>query len=128
MKKLLAATIIGLSLSAFGQANTNLSAQMQTVWTNLPTAIQASTLDTWADYQRACNRSPEFQGITTNTVTDGTNSVTTITTNHVSMTFVVYFQKALEQEKVARIIEQRNQELRGEMCRKVGQTIVQAWP
>ena len=128
MKKLLSIAILGISLSAFGQASTNLSAQMQVVWTNLPTAIQISTLDTWADYQRAVTRSPEFQGIVTNTVTDGTNTVTTITTNHVSMTFVAYFQKALEQEKVGRIIEQRNQELRAEMWRKVGQTVVQSWP
>lgn len=128
MKKILIITLFALSLSAFGQASTNLSAQMQTVWTNLPPSIQTSTLDTWSDYQRAVNRSPEFQGITTNTVTVGTNTTTTITTNHSSMTFVVYFQQALQQEKIGRIIEQRNQELRAEMYRKVGQTVVQAWP
>ena len=131
-KQIITAIIAVVGLSAFGQANTNFTAQLNTVFTNLAPAVQASTLATWADYTRAVNRSPEFKGVTTNvteTVTEGvTNIVTTITTNHPAMTFVQYFHGVLANEKIGRIVEQQNQNMRAEMYHKVGQTVVQGWP
>lgn len=132
MKKLLTLAIIGISLSAFGQASTNLTPQLAVVWTNLSAEVQQSTLDTFNDYNRAVLRSPEFKGVLTNIVetveNDVTNTVTTVTTNHSTMTFTRYFQTALAHEKVGRIVQQRNDELRAEMYRKVGKTAVDAWP
>jgi hypothetical protein len=138
MKKLLSLAIVTLSLSAWGQANTNLAPQLNTVFLSLTPAVQASTLAAFADYNRAVARSPEFKGVRTNTVvtviTDtngiptGTNTVITVTTNHPTMSISQFFQAALAQEKVSRIVEQRNQELITEMYRKVGETVVNSWP
>ena len=132
MKKLLIIGIVGISLTAFGQAWTNLSATLQSIYTNMPPAIMQSTADTWADYQKAVRLSPEFAGIVTTTnvvVTESaTNIVITTTTNHAPVGFSQFFIDALKQEKVGRIVEQRNQDLRNEMYRKVGQTVVNAWP
>jgi hypothetical protein len=137
MKKYIILAIVTLSLSAWGQAWTNLSATLQNIYTNMPAPVQVSTADTWSDYQKAVRLSPEFQGIVTNVVTTvisdtngvptGTNTVSTITTNHSSMSFTLWFVSGLQREKVSRVIEQRNQEMREEMYRKVGQTIVNAW-
>ena len=138
MKKYIILAIVTLSLSAWGQAWTNLSATLQNIYTNMPAPVQVSTADTWSDYQKAVRLSPEFQGIVTNVVTTvisdtngvptGTNTVSTITTNHSSMSFTLWFVSGLQREKVSRVIEQRNQEMREEMYRKVGQTVVNAWP
>jgi len=133
MKKYITTAIIAVStLASYGQANTNLTLQLNTVFTNLTPAVQASTLATFADYNRAVARSPEFKGIVTNiteTVTEGvTNTVTLITTNHSTMTFAQWMHAALANEKISRIIEQRNQDLLAEMYRKVDQTVVNAWP
>jgi hypothetical protein len=138
MKKYLILTIVTLALSALGQANTNLAPQLNTVFLSLNPAVQASTLAAFADYNRAVARSPEFKGVLTNTVvtiitdTNGvptvTNSVSTVTTNHPTMSITLFFQAALAQEKVSRIVEQRNQELIAEMYRKVGETVVNSWP
>jgi hypothetical protein len=138
MKKYLILTIVTLALSALGQANTNLAPQLNTVFLSLNPAVQASTLSAFADYNRAVARSPEFKGVLTNTVvtiiTDtngvptGTNAVSTVTTNHPTMSITLFFQAALAQEKVSRIVEQRNQELIAEMYRKVGETVVNSWP
>lgn len=137
MKKYIILAIVTLSLSAWGQPWTNLSATLQNIYTNMPAPVQVSTADTWLDYQKAVRLSPEFQGIVTNVVTTvisdtngvptGTNTVSTITTNHSSMSFTLWFVSGLQREKVSRVIEQRNQEMREEMYRKVGQTIVNAW-
>jgi len=132
MKKLLIIGIVGISLTAFGQAWTNLSATLQSIYTNMPGAIMQNTADTWADYQKAVRLSPEFAGVVTVTnvvITESaTNIVITTTTNHAATSFTVFFTDALKQEKVGRIVEQRNQDLRNEMYRKVGQTVVNAWP
>ena len=132
MKKLLILSVLSfMAVAAFGQASTNLSVQMQTVWTNFPVSIQQSTLDTWADYTKAVNRSPEFKGVATNvvvTITDGkTNTVTTVTTNHSPMTFVQWFQEGITQAGVAQMVERRNYTIRQEMYRKVGKTVVDSW-
>ena len=132
MKKLLVTSILSLAAGvAFGQANTNLSAQMNAVWQAMPLTIQQSTLDTWADYQKAGNRSSEFRKVTTNTVVtvEGgiTNSVTTVTTNNPAMTFVQWYQAGLAQEKVARVVQQRNDAIRQEMYHAVGKTVVDSW-
>ena len=138
MKKYIALAILGISLPAFGQAWTNLSATLQSIYTNMPPAIMQNTADTWADYQKAVRLSPEFQGITTNIVhtvltnangvPTGTNTVTTVTTNHSAMSFTLWFVTGLQREKVARVVEQRNAEMREEMYRKVGATVVNSWP
>jgi len=138
MKKYIATlAVVTLSLSAWGQAWTNLSATLQNIYTNMPPTVQVSTADTWADYQKAVRLSPEFQGIVTNVVITvindtngvptGTNTVSTVTTNHSSMSFTLWFVAALQREKVARVVEQRNQEIREEMNRKVGETVIKAW-
>ena len=131
MKKLLFLLTV-VALPAFGQAWTNLSATLQSIYTNMPVSIQQSTADTWADYQKAVRLSPEFAGVVTVTnvvITESaTNIVITTTTNHASMSFTLFFTDALKQEKIGRIVEQRNQDLRNEMYRKVGQTVVNAWP
>ena len=125
---------------SYGQAWTNLAAQLQPVFLAMPATVQTNTLAAYADYTRAVNRSPEFKGVVTNIstsitgVTNGvdvtwtTNVVTLLTTNNPSMTFVQYYQGALENEKVARIVNQRNLDLYVEMYRLVGQTVVNAWP
>ena len=138
MKKLIVLAIVSLSLSAFGQTWTNLSATLQSIYTNMPPAVQTNTADTWEDYQRAVRFSPEFQGIATNTdvtvilgtngVPTGTNTVVTVTTNHVSTSFTQWFVQGLQREKVARVVEDRNQEIQDEMYRKVGKTVVKGWP
>ena len=138
MKKYIIIAVVTLSLSAWGQAWTNLSATLQNIYTNMPAPVQVSTADTWSDYQKAVRLSPEFQGMATNVVTTvlhdtngvptGTNTVSTITTNHSSMSFTLWFVSGLQREKVSRVIDQRNQEMREEMYRKVGQTVVNAWP
>ena len=131
MKKLLFLLTV-VALPAFGQAWTNLSATLQSIYTNMPGAIMQNTADTWADYQKAVRLSPEFAGVVTVTnvvITESaTNIVITTTTNHAATSFTVFFTDALKQEKVGRIVEQRNQDLRNEMYRKVGQTVVNAWP
>jgi len=131
MKKYIVLAIVSLSLPAFGQTWTNLSATLQSIYTNMPPAIMQSTADTWADYQKAVRLSPEFQGIvvTTNVVVNGntTNIVISTTTNHVAMSFTQWFVKGLQQEKAARVVEDRNQELHTEMYRKVGKTVVDGW-
>ena len=130
MKKLLFLLTV-VALPAFGQAWTNLSATLQSIYTNMPPAIQQSTADTWADYQKAVRLSPEFAGVVTVTnvvITESaTNIVITTTTNHAATSFTLFFVDALKQEKVGRIVEQRNQDLRNEMYRKVGKTIVDGW-
>ena len=141
MKKYIAIGIIAVStLVSHGQAWTNLASQLQPVFLAMSPDNQAATLAAWADYTRAVNRSPEFKGVLTNittsitsetnsgNVTFMTNTVTTMTTNHPPLTFVQYYQNALMGEKVGRVVSQRNAELYVEMYRKVGQTVVDAWP
>jgi hypothetical protein len=36
--------------------------------------------------------------------------------------------QGLQREKVARVVEDRNQEIQDEMYRKVGKTVVKGWP
>ena len=140
MRKYIAIAVIGCSLSAHGQAWTNLAVQLQPVFLAMPTTIQTNTLAAWADYTRAVNRSPEFKGVTTNVttwltgVTNGvdvtwtTNTITTLATNNPPLTFVQYFQRALMVEKISRVVEQQNINLYPELYHKVGKTVVDAWP
>lgn len=140
MRKYIAIAVIGCSLSTFGQAWTNLAVQLQPVFLAMPISIQTSTLAAWADYTRAVNRSPEFRGIATNItiwltgttngqeVTWTTNTITTCVTNNPPLTFVQYFQRALMTEKISRVVEQQNINLYPELYRKVGKTVVDAWP
>jgi len=140
MRKYISILVVMSSLSAFGQAWTNLSVLMQPIFLAMTPTIQTNTLNAWADYTRAVNRSPEFKGVITNTsvvitpatngvdITYTTNAVTIMTTNRPPLTFVQYYTIGLQHEKIGRIVEQRNIELYTEMYRKVGQTVVDAWP
>lgn len=140
MRKYISILVVMSSLSAFGQAWTNLSVLMQPIFLAMTPTIQTNTLNAWADYTRAVNRSPEFKGVITNTsvvitpatngvdITYTTNTVTIMTTNRPPLTFVQYYTIGLQHEKIGRIVEQRNIELYTEMYRKVGQTVVDAWP
>lgn len=140
MKQYVILAIMTAVLNAHAQGLTNLTASLHPMFTNMSAAIQANTLAAWADYNRAVARSPEFKGVKTNattrvvgetngaTVTWTTNTVTLLTTNRPPLSFNQFFIKSLQHEKVARIVEQQNQDLYSEMYRIVGRSVVDAWP
>ena len=133
MKKYIIA-LIGLTatLTAFGQS-TNLTPNMLTVFTNLSPAVQASTLTCLLDYNKAVRRSPEFAGVVTNiSITLDTNGVpvstnSVVTTNRFAMTLTEWLHAALANEKVSRVVQQRNDALKAEIYFRVGQTVVDGW-
>jgi hypothetical protein len=122
---------IGLGcISVQAQLNTNLTPAMTTIWNGLSPGVQADTLALLEGYNKACRRSPEFAGVSTNSVYDetGTNVIGSIvTTNHVRTTLADYLTKALAHEKISRVIQAQNDSLRQEMYSKVGKTVVDAW-
>lgn len=127
---LIVLTLVGAGLSAWAQPSTNLNATLTSIWVTMPPSIQQNTEDTWTAYQRAVKRSPEFSGVTTNLVYDetGTNVIgTVVTTNHPPMSFSTYFLQSLQQEKIGRVVESRNQSLRAEMYGTVGKAQVDQW-
>lgn len=118
-------------LSAWGQVTTNLQSQLLSVWNNLPPEVRAATIATWQDYSKAARQSDEFAGVAAVTnlvVVDGiTNSVVVATTNNPPLSFVQFFQAALTQDKITRVVYEFNAGKRAEMYLKVGKTVVDAW-
>lgn len=130
MKKLIILLIVAATFPAVAQLNTNLNATMLTIWNGLSPGVQADTLALLGGYNKACRRSPEFAGVSTNSVYDetGTNVIGSIvTTNHVRTTLADYLQKTLAHEKISRVIQAQNDALRQELYNKVGKTVVDAW-
>lgn len=129
MKNILLAAIVCLFASvASAQVSTNLNATLSGIFNAMTPDQQQATMDTYRSYQRAVKSSPEFKGVTTNlVVTDGiTNTV--VTTNHPSMSFPIFFNEALKQEKIGRVVDTRNNSLMSEIYSKVGKTVVDGWP
>lgn len=130
MKKTLLLSLLFLASVASAQLNTNLNATLTQIWSGVDPAVRADILTTLTAQNKAVNKSPEWQGITTNAVYDatGTNVVgSVVTTNHVRLTLSDWLQTALQNEKIGRVLRTQCDALRADLYNVVGRKTVNDW-